>query len=250
MQASVAPVGPEAPDENSVDTLELDGLAEAFRRNTAAYLSGRCCDNRFAMELFRRAVLRQDQGAWAVIHDAYLPLVLGWVTRHPALLRCGEDSRFLANRAFERFWHALRPERLADFPTLPALLKYLKMCAHCAVVDAARSYRPVEVRELERIEVMAEGRGNLDRTEALVGAEQLWAVVLSNVDNPIQERLAWESLVMGMTPREVLAAHPDEWQSISQVYEAKAALLGRLRTNPNILEFRPRRPPCGVPRAS
>jgi hypothetical protein len=236
--------------EVDVEAMDLASLGDAFVQNTSAYLTGRSCDNRFALELFRRAVLLQDQGAWATIHDAYLPLVLGWVTRHPALARCGEDSRFLANRAFERFWHALRPERLGDFSALPALLKYLKMCAHCAVVDAARAYRPADDRELERVDVAAEGRGNLDRTEAFVEAEQIWAVVRSSIDNPTQERLAWESLVMGMTPREVLAAHPEEWGSIGQVYEAKAALLGRLRSHPNILEFRPRRPSVSVPRAS
>jgi hypothetical protein len=230
------------PIRDSVDAdardMDLAALVDRFRANTSAYLAGRQSDNRFGMELFRRAVMEGDQGAWSAIHDAYQPLVVGWVTRHPSLPRCGEDSRYLVNRTFERFWRAVRPERLANFPNLPSLVKYLKMCANCAVVDAARSYRPADARPLDGIDVPTEGRGNLEQTEALLRAEQLWSTVVAVIRNPLQERLAWDTLVLGMTPREVLAAYPGQWRSIAEIYEAKAAMLGRLRKSPAVLSFR------------
>jgi hypothetical protein len=230
------------PIRDSVDAdardMDLAALVDRFRANTSAYLAGRQSDNRFGMELFRRAVMEGDQEAWSAIHDAYQPLVVGWVTRHPSLPRCGEDSRYLVNRTFERFWRAVRPERLADFPNLPSLVKYLKMCANCAVVDAARSYRPADARPLDGIDVPTEGRGNLEQTEALLRAEQLWSTVVAVIRNPLQERLAWDTLVLGMTPREVLAAYPGQWRSVTEIYEAKASMLGRLRKSPAVLSFR------------
>ena len=218
-----------ADDAPALDTGEL---IAAFRGNTAAYFAGRRSDTGFAMELFRRAVLERSEEAWGAIYDAYLPLVTGWITHHPAFLRCGEDSTYLANRAFERFWWALRPDRLAAFSTLPSLLKYLKMCAHCAVVDAARANRGVDCQSLDGFEAPSHGRGNLEWTEALVGVEQLWDAVTTVIHNPVQERLAWDTLVLGMPPRDVFANHPVDWGSVGVVYEAKAALLRRLRSSP------------------
>ena len=224
-----------AEDPRALDTGEL---IAAFRVNTAAYFAGRRSDTGFAMELFRRAVLERSEEAWGAIYDAYLPLVTGWITHHPAFLRCGEDSTYLANRAFERFWWALRPDRLASFPTLPSLLKYLKMCAHCSVVDTARANRGVDCQTLDGFEAPSHDRGNLEWTEALVGAEQLWDTVTTVIHNPVQEHLAWDTLVLGMAPREVFASHPGDWRSVGEVYEAKAALLRRLRASPELAELR------------
>ncbi len=232
---------PSSSDEAAdLRSLEHQELVAAFRANTAAYFGQRGSDTNFAMELFRRAIAERDQLAWQALHAAYLPLVVGWVTHHPAFPhRRGDESGYLANRAFERFWWAMRPHRLANFPNLPSLLKYLKMCASCAVVDAARADAHIEYQPLDECDVASEGRGNVDQTQALVQAEQLWQKVVTVIRDPDQEQLAWDTLVLGMTPRQVLATRPDTWHSIREVYEAKAALLRRLRTSSELAALRP-----------
>lgn len=216
----------------------LDELVAEVHLDTAAYFAGRTSDGGAAMELFRRAILDGDEGAWSALYDAYLPLVLGWVGRHPSVRGCGEDVDYLANRAFERFWRAVRAERLARFPNPRALLGYLKLCATCAVVDAARAHRDTECRDLGVAEAVTEDRDSVERTEALLSAEQLWRTVVE-VLPATHTRFAWEVLVLGMTPRQILAAHPADWGSIKQVYEAKAGLLRRLRASPRLAELRP-----------
>jgi hypothetical protein len=227
----------------------LDELVAEVHVDTAAYFARRPSDGDAAMELFRRAILDGDEGAWSALYDAYLPLVLGWVGRHPSVRGCGEDLEYLANRAFERFWRAVRAERLARFPNLRALLGYLKLCATCAVVDAARANRDAECRDLDDAEGASEDRDSVERAEALLGAEQLWRTVVE-VLPATHKRFAWEVLVLGMTPRQVLAAHPADWGSIKQVYEAKAGLLRRLRTSPKLAELRPAGQQCAAGRAS
>jgi hypothetical protein len=240
--ASVAhQLGHDGPASGDPSEMDLPALVAEFRANTAAYFAGRQSDDRFGMELFRRAVAGRDEDAWRAVHDAYLPLVAGWIARHPGLARSGEDSAYLANRAFERFWWALRPGRLANFPTLPSLLKYLKMCAHCAVLDAARSARQLEYQALDQCEVPSGRRGNVEWTEALVHAEQLWQTVMRVTRGPTEVQLAWDTLILGMTPREVVAAHPEDWGSVGEVYEAKAAMLRRLRSSPELAELHPYR---------
>jgi hypothetical protein len=228
------------PTEN-VRAMPLAALVAALRANTDAYFKGRSSDDRFAMELFRRAVLERSEEAWQAIHDTYLGLVTGWVRRHPAFAGSGEDSAYLANRAFERLWRVLGSDRLVNFPTLPSLLKYLKLCVHGAVVDAARSRGNVACDALDCFAVPSQGRGNVEQTEGLIHAEYLWNTVASVIGNPAQEHLAWDTLVLGMTPREVVAAHPENWSSVGQVYEAKASLLRRLRASRELAELRPSR---------
>ena len=228
----------------------LDGLIATFRADTAAYFAGRGGDNSAALELFRRAVLERDEDAWQAIYDAYLPLVTAWVARHPSLAHAAEEPSYLANRAFERFWRAVRPDRLANFPTLPSLLRYLKMCANCAVMDAARAYRPAEQQPLDQFDAPSQGWGNVERTEEVVCAEELWRKVATVIRDPVGEHLAWDTLVLGMTPRQVLATHPDGWGSIDEIYEAKAALLRRLRASPELAGLRPAQRTAAARRAS
>ena len=45
----------------------------------------------------------------------------------------------LADQAFTRAWSALSPERFASFPTLAALLAYMRACVTTTVIDHARS---------------------------------------------------------------------------------------------------------------
>jgi hypothetical protein len=233
------------PAGDDARAMDLAALIDAFRAATAAYFAGGPADNRFALELFRRAVLERSEEGWCAIYEAYRPLVAGWVLRHPAFHRSGEDSAYLVNRAFERFWCALRPERLVEFPGLPALLRYLKLCATCAVVDAARAYRLVDAQPPDESMPASEDRAGAEQADALLAAEQVWRTVATILHDPAQERLAWETLVVGLAPREVVATHPADWHSVGEVYRARARLLHRLRADPELVRLRDELRSCG-----
>ena len=49
-------------------------------------------------------------------------MVRAWIRRHPAAAAAGEDDEYWVNRAFERFFIAVGPERFGTFPSLAALL--------------------------------------------------------------------------------------------------------------------------------
>jgi DNA-directed RNA polymerase specialized sigma24 family protein len=62
------------------------------------------------------------------------------------------------NRAFERFWRALPPDRFADLPTLAKILEYLKRCAkileylkRCAQSVAIDARRREERKQVEEV---------------------------------------------------------------------------------------------------
>ena len=49
-----------------------------------------------------------------------------------------EEPQYFANRAFEKMWGVLSPQKFGQFPNLKSLLRYLQMCVHSVIVDYAR----------------------------------------------------------------------------------------------------------------
>ena len=68
----------------------------------------------------------------------YGGLVGSWVGRHPETLRSHNEIQDYVNLAFARFWDAVRKAKFERFRDLRALLAYLKMCVHSAIVEDVR----------------------------------------------------------------------------------------------------------------
>ena len=67
--------------------------------------------------------------------------MIAWAARCPAARLTGDCYEDLANQALARAWTALSPERFAAFPSLGALLAYLRACVNTTVIDIARRAR-------------------------------------------------------------------------------------------------------------
>src|SRR5712691_8501384 len=110
-------------------TLRDVSLAELGRRcreETLRFLRGEPRDDAFCFEIFARAVVRREDDAWETIVAQYRGIVLAYVGQHSAAAMIREPDDYWINRAFQRFWSAVGPERFGQFPDLAALLKYLK----------------------------------------------------------------------------------------------------------------------------
>ena len=84
-------------------------------------------------ELFRRAVVENDQQAWQALYAQYRRLVGKWAA--------GADLELddLVTEAFARFWQGVRNhDFVARFPTIKAVMGFLKRCAWTLAIDAAR----------------------------------------------------------------------------------------------------------------
>src|SRR4051794_16325291 len=90
-------------------------------------------------ELFRRAIVERDDEAWAAIYTHFRQLLISWA-RH-AIARAPSNGQYedIADRALARAWSALTAEQFAQFPSLAALLAYLRTCVGAAAIDAARA---------------------------------------------------------------------------------------------------------------
>jgi hypothetical protein len=178
-------------------------------------------------ELFRRAIVERDSDAWAESAARYRRLMLSWARDSSVRMAVGESYEDLADHALARAWMALSPARFANFPSLGAVLAYLRACVTAAVVDCARAEAARE-RMIGKLEV-----GEAASPEALVLQDldraELWRLV-GGLTHGEQERIVVvESFVFDLRPRTILARHPELFADIDAVYAAKRNLLARLK---------------------
>ncbi len=188
-----------------------------------------------AYALFCEALVGRDPEAWRQLYLRYQNLVAAWVRRHPAFPRSGESVGYFVNRAFDRLLSAVDSEKFARFPDAPSLLRYLKMCAHSAVLDAVRHR---EHEALDNPGWVAEVSDPEAQAVANLQREELWAVVQSVVRDHRERVLVYESFVCGASPQQLQSRHPDLFSSVEDVYLAKRNLLLRLRRHPRIQALR------------
>jgi DNA-directed RNA polymerase specialized sigma24 family protein len=193
------------------------------------FLQGRSRNDVYAYELFRRAIVDRDERAWEDLYVQYRNLVLTWIRRHPAYVPSG-DEEACANAALVRFWTHIPPARFDDFPTVAALLRYLKMCVHAELLDAVRTrgrmrFVPDSAAEMEQ----AEAGDMADATVGHLTVKELWAVIVATTTSEKERVVAECALVSGMKAAEIYARHRELFADVGQVYRVKRNLVERLQ---------------------
>jgi DNA-directed RNA polymerase specialized sigma24 family protein len=186
-------------------------------------------------ELFRRAIVDGDEIAWAEGVTRYRALLVSWAKRCAASAAIIEPTDDIADQAFSRAWAALSPARFEQFPTLAAVLAYLRSCVASAVIDCARGQRSAE-RLAGAIEI-----DDVATPEqiALVQCERrdLWEIVHSIIQSEQEHVIMLESFVYGQPPRAILAFYPRLFANVDEVYSAKRNLFERLKRCPELREI-------------
>lgn len=223
--------------------MRLADLVTACREETSRFLRREPARDAFCWEITRRAVCERDQTAWQALVEQYRGLVLLWVRQHPAAAMIDEDDDHWVNRAFERFWGSVGPERFGHFAGLPQLLQYLKLCAHSTLMDEARARRRHRAESLSD-EALAGERALTDEApdaEALaieqVTAGDLWQAVAAETTGEAERLVAYLTFVQHLKPREIHARHPEHFAAVADVYRVTHNLKERLRRSPRIRRF-------------
>jgi hypothetical protein len=186
-------------------------------------------------ELFRRAVCQRDELAWELVVVRWRGLVLSYARQHPSWPLVAGDADDWATRTFERFWKAVGPDRFDGFPNLPALLKYLKMCAHSAVLNAARTVQAGVVPLEDAADV---GSNTVEPVVVdTLATEALWRTVEAELRDESERLVAYLSFVLDLKPSEIVSRHPDRFADAADVYRVKRNVIDRLRRNPDIRGF-------------
>lgn len=220
----------------TIGQLSVAELARRCREETLRFLGGLERNDAFCFEIFRRAVVGRDDAAWEAIVNQYRGIVLAYVSQHSAAAVLREPDEYWLNRAFQRFWSAVGPDRFASFPDLPALLKYLKLCVHSVLLDEVRARRA----SLSLDEMPEAMPSRLNAESAVLGrlsGEQLWATIKRELQDEAERKVAFLSFARDLKPAEIAARHSALFSSVADVYRIKRNILERLRRNPDVRAF-------------
>jgi DNA-directed RNA polymerase specialized sigma24 family protein len=177
-------------------------------------------------ELFRRAIVERDDEAWAAIHRHFRPLLVAWARQANSRAPAANQHEDIADRALARAWSALGPEQFAQFPSLAALLAYLRTCVGAAAIDEARAEATRE-RAYQKLNAPVVATPE----EVVLGAlsrRELWLLINKLVSSEQERIIMVESFVLGLPPRTILERHQDRFTDVPAIYGAKRNLLNRL----------------------
>ena len=212
--------------------LTIDELASQCRKESAR--SGREPTNEFSScwELFRRAIVENDQQAWQALYDQYRRLVGKWAR--------GSDLKLddLANEAFARFWKGVQDhDFVAHFPTMKEVMNYLKRCARTLSIDTARRR---EYQQLVRQTLLVEASVASDPPDDValdqIFSQELRAYLRDQMRDQ-DERAVFEAYCMGLTPREIVEQYSDRFANARQVYRVRERIVSRLAEDPMVQKW-------------
>jgi len=222
-------------DEPTPQQLSLSALVWRCQLEGGRFLRGLPYDDRYAFELFRRALVDRCEAAWEQLYLLYHAMVRKWVTRHSSFSSSGESYEHFVNLAFTKLWQAIPPERFESFTSVATLLRYLYHCAQCAVIDTARrqsrtEWLPEEEHDPEWVSPQCLEAEAVDR----MSHEEFWRSVSSELNGEAERVVIVSFFVQGLKPGAIFARHPELFDDISMVYRIKRNVLSRLARRPDL----------------
>lgn len=200
---------------------------EELRLGCANRKTNLSSSEQFCLELFRRAIVANDQHCWSIIYEQFQGLVLTWIRR-----MTGDDQTIgntsvadLVVEAFASFWRSYKAEKLegADFAQV---LAYLKKCSATTVLQARR-----KVAKQPVIQSIDE-HSSVSRIDP--SAHELWSILRSicknESDNSQEEKdlvILYMSLVGGCKPTVILKLHSDLFRDVDEINDIRKALRAR-----------------------
>src|ERR1051326_4930899 len=137
-------------DQDDLATWNPAQLAQRCADEQQLFRQHAPSDDRYCLELFRRAIRQRDEHAWDVLYQQFSSTMLGWLRRHPCAnrLRDQDAPDVYLTDAFRRFWVATSSSSAATphFATLASVLAYLRSCLNAVVLDEMRQ---IQARQRE-----------------------------------------------------------------------------------------------------
>jgi hypothetical protein len=227
-----APTEPPSPissfKETAYNALSIEALVAHCSREIENYRRGEPGTDEYDLELLRRAIVQEDEEAWAGMQQCFGELVCRWLRDHPksdVACRLESEKNYVA-QTFERFWQATTLTRHVEFTTLAAALQYLRASLNGVIQDTLRAYaRPGEVMLPEVGEARElKAQDTTDRSD-------VWEALQTMLSDEREKRLAYLLFHCGLKPREIMRFCPQEWSDIREIYRLRCNIMERLLHN-------------------
>lgn len=223
-----------APPFVAAETPTIIKLARLCRDESICSLCREPYTPCFCLALFHRAIAERDNAAWTALYEGYTGLVRHWLGSRP------DDRDEEVSAVFERFWHAVDGPKLDTFPSLAAVLSYLRACAYTVRADRARARhaRCIEVILDDVTDALPASYDVADTVAGHIDAAGLWGTVRSLLFDERERLVLYLSYTMDFSPREIQQRHAGHFADVTEVYRLKRNGLDRLRRAPEIRAHR------------
>jgi hypothetical protein len=215
--------------------MKLSLLAEHCIQELNNYRRGEVPDDRYGLELFRRAMLERENDAWAYMQKCYGEIVLGWLRRHPRrdeAYHFDSEENYVA-QAFERFWQATTCNQKLKFSTVASALQYLRASLNGAVLDTLRGYS-----RLKETSLPEPGFPGEPQVEEHDDASELWEVIQSVLPHAREKRLGYLLFYCGLKPRDIVRYCQQEFSDVREIYALRRNIMDRLTRNADQIRWR------------
>jgi len=215
--------------------MPLTTLTELGINELQRFRSKESSDERYVLEILRRALVEQTDEAWSVLHECFSETIRVWIHSHPssdmALLRDSEEN-YIA-QTFSRFWYAVHNQHL-EFTSVAAALRYLHATLNGLIIDTLRSHLRSREREVPLPEP---GLGDEPSIEEPLESEGPWEIMQTLLCDERERRVFYLLYYCGLKPREIISRCPHEFAAVKEIYRLNNNIIARLRRNSKQLRY-------------
>lgn len=217
------------------DQMSLAALEKRCQQEMVNYRRGEVYNDQYCLEIFYRALKRQNEQAGELLMRTLRGMVIGWLrsySRYDSAIRYESEDNYVVE-AFARMWNAWH-DQPTNFETLGAALYYLKLCLLRAVQDTLRFY------EKQMAELPDPGTGSPDEPVADEedDGHELWEVLLSFLPTEREKELAYLLYHCNLKPREIMKRCPGKYKTVQEIYHLHRNITDRLERNKDQIRWR------------
>ncbi|SRR5579883_198281 len=220
--------------EKPLDEMDLVVLTDYCIREMGKFRRKELSDDKYCLEIFRRAVDNKDNDAWAALQRLFSDNIRVWLGCHShreVALRHEVEQTYIDD-TFRRFWQAVSDQSLS-FSTLGSALSYLRLCLHCAIMDTLRTHSR---RHIEPIP--DHGHPDEPQVEDRYHENELWEAIKSILPSEREQRVAYLHFHCNLKPREIVRYCPGEFKGEEEIYRLKRNIMERILRNADKLRWR------------
>ncbi|GCF11444.1 hypothetical protein [Dictyobacter arantiisoli] len=220
--------------DKPLDEMSLLALTEYSLLEMARYRRKEVSDDRYCLEILRRAVVLRDNEAWMVLRKQFNDTARLWLGGHSHRERAlrYETEQTYIDDSFRRFWQAASDQKLS-FVTVGSALRYLKLCLHCAIMDTLRAFARANVERIPDY-----GHPDEPLVEDHYDEGELWEAIKSVLPGKREQRVAYLHFHCNLKPREIMRYCPGEFQSEEELYRLKRNIMERILRNADKIRWR------------
>lgn len=213
---------------------EVMGIAELASyciQEIHLYQEGALQQERYCIELLRRATLQGNQDAWKIVQEFLSETVRGWISQHPRKEEACrlESEETYVDQAFARFYLLIVSQQ-TEFSQLSAALQYLKVCLSGVILKRVRACSRPGAIPLPTADDTHESTV-VSETDTVI----VWNILCQSCKSTCEQRLAYLLFQCGLKPGDIVNSYPQEFTGVRAIARVRHAILKQLLQHVNCL---------------